>query len=265
MSKLREYSPSREPFFGSIVLHAEKESIEAEILEWEERVFFETPPQTLPEVFRANRYRVGVVVRDLPPFGFQIFRPEGKRGEEVLLPPEEEVLENEFLEVRVIPQGTLLWKEKDTGKVFPVQIFFEDGADAGGEYDYSPCLEDEKPSTAGLIPEISWSQHTRARQKIRLDYLLEFPVGLTEDRKRRQGKWIPCPLRVGVGLSAGMRRLDLWVTFENCVEDHRLRMYIISPFTTETSFAGAHFAVIERRERRPSFPAMILCSCKERG
>jgi len=264
LSKLREYAPEDQEFFGKLLFDSPEEKVEAEILEREETTVFTTPPHTLPEVFRANRYRVGFVVRELPPLGFRVFRIEGKHEREVTIPPREWVLENEFLHLSVSPSGFITLTEKESGMIFPLGPLFEDGADAGDEYDYSPCEEDEVITTQNLIPNISWSRYTRSCQKIRLYYEMSLSEGLTEDRKRRSSKRVLCPLTVEVGLAQGVKRLDITVSFENRVCDHRLRMLILSPFVTRTSYAGAHFAVL-KREGNATFPYNDFVFLQEKG
>ncbi|MGB9553904.1 MAG: hypothetical protein ACPL7L_05970, partial [bacterium] len=224
VSKIREFPPEAEDFLPGIALISSGETVVPEILAQEEVALFETPAHTLPEVFQAKRYRVGFVVCNLPPLGFRLYRVEVSHRRETVKPPEVFLLENEFYRVEVGPQGTLTIMEKETQMVFPIGPVFEDGSDAGDEYDYSPCLEDMVVTTESLVPEISWVRYTPSVQRIRIAYAMNLPRGLTEDRKRRQSERIPCPLILEVQLTSGMKRLDFRVYFENRVLEHRLQV-----------------------------------------
>ncbi len=215
-----------------------------------------TPSHTLPQIFRAQRCVLGFQVHNLPPLGFRAYRivPRNVTKENNSVFPERNVLENEFYRIVVEPSGYLRLFAHELSQECTLGPVFEDGADAGDEYDYSPCENDEIIQSSDFSPAISWVRKDRYVQSIRLHYDMVIPRSLTPDRKGRSKERIIVPITVDVRLYRGSRRIDFDISLENTAKDHRLRVLFDAPFRTAHHFADAHFAILRRENDSKTHP-----------
>jgi len=253
-SKLVAYRrEGREETPRSLQLIAPDEELTPLILHSEWSTLVETPPHTLPEVFLARKYRIAFVSSKLPPLGFKAYRIALSNGEKREKPPESwenHVLENEFYRLSVSPPESLFrLEDKQSGKSIELKIFFEDGGDAGDEYDYSPPEKDEIVSSLTTTPALKTSTNGLC-QKMTMQYELSIPASLSLDRKERSRERVPLPISLEILLPPGSRQVHLNVHLENNALDHRLQMLFATPTEGISLFSGAHFAMLERQ---PSF------------
>jgi len=182
----------------------------------------------------------------LPPYGYQVYAvsptPNPNRPVVISRPPN--VLENEYLRVHIMANGTLVVEDKVTGQVYHDLGYFEDGGDCGDGYNYSDPVEDRVENTLGSSPRISRLSGGPVVQRYRIDYDWALPEGLDALRRKRSEARAACPASVIVSLSHGTPRLDLQVTFDNHARDHRLRMVFASDVHSDVSCASAPFDVV---------------------
>ncbi len=259
ISKIRSHALEEEPLSSALELVGQNETIVPEILESSWITLMETPTYTLPEIFRAQRYLIGFPVHNVPPLGCALYRilPKDQKGckpKETMTTPATWVLENEVYRLRIEPGGSIWLHEKATQREFLLGPVFEDGADAGDEYDYSPCEEDTIIRSDATTPDIRWVRYDRYLQRVRIGYILNLPKSLTPDRKRRSEEKVPVPVTVDVNLARGSKRIDFEITLENTVSDHRLRVLFFAPFVASDHFADSHFALLRRNNERRTQP-----------
>jgi len=205
---------------------------------------------------RAYRLRVSFIPPDLPALGWRLFavRPEPLPNKYEIQSRPANVLENEFLRAEIQPNGTLRLLHKETGRIYNDLAFFEDGGEAGDSYSYSYPAFDQVINTLGAAPRISRLSDGPAIQRCIIDYTLDLPVGLTDDRRARRADTTPCHLRVMVSLGAGWHRLELEVTFENRACDHRLRIVFPAGIRVENSYSDTPFDVTPHPTRPRPVP-----------
>ncbi|MCD6291408.1 MAG: hypothetical protein J7M34_12960, partial [Anaerolineae bacterium] len=192
------------------------------------------------------RVRATFPVRELPAYGYQVLagRLTAKPNKYDAPRHPANVMENEHLRVEIQPNGTLCITDKATGQRFTDLGYFEDGGDCGDGYTYSYPPHDAVITTLGARPRILRLSDGPIVQRYRIEYDLELPVGLTDDRKRRRAETVHCPLTVTVSLGAHARRVDFEVTLENRAKDHRLRVVFPSDVKTDVSFSEGQFDVV---------------------
>lgn len=185
-------------------------------------------------------------MQKLPAYGYQVFagRLTAKPNKYDVPRPPANVMENEYLRVEIQPNGTLHVTDKATGQRFTDLGYFEDGGDCGDGYTYSYPPHDAVITTLSARPRIYRLSDGPVVQRYRIEYDLELPVGLTEDRKRRRTDTVRCPLIVSVSLGAHARRVNFEATFENRAKDHRLRVVFPSDVQTDVSYSEAQFDVV---------------------
>ena len=152
-------APPRPPVEGFRLIDAEGAAVPFEVVAREERygiVYsrFDYPQQSRDEVFTLR-----VPLTALPPLGLRTLRVERTAGFEAAEAPDlsgdERSVENRFVRVEVEEDGAFRVHDKTTGCSFGPLGYFEDGADAGDEYNYSPPPNDQLlRSTDGARIEI---------------------------------------------------------------------------------------------------------------
>lgn len=256
ISKIRSYEAPEGELFPALELVGKKEVIIPEILEscWVQRM--ETPTHTLPQIFKAQKYVLGFKAQNLPPLGFAAYRivPRKTVKQEARSFPADFVMENEFYRIKVELPGSLLLFDKETQKEFAIDLVFEDGADAGDEYDYSPCEQDKIIVSSDFSPQVSWIRKDKYLQSVRLCYFLEVPRELAPGRKRRSEERVIMPITLDIKVYKGLRRVDLDIKVENTARDHRLRVLFHTPFKTAYHFADSHFALLKRENDGKAYP-----------
>ncbi|HLO32089.1 MAG TPA: glycosyl hydrolase-related protein [Anaerolineales bacterium] len=193
----------------------------------------------------ARRVRASFIA-SLPALGYQVYAvtPTANPNKPVTIAHPSNVMENEYLRVQVASNGSFLLQDKVSGQAYHDLGYFEDGGDCGDGYNYSAPLEDRVENTLGLEAYVSRLSAGPAVQRYQIDYDWSLPEALDSSGQKRSNTRMPCRLSVIASLREKSPSLDLEVTFENHVRDHRLRMLFPSDVSTNVSHASAQFDVV---------------------
>jgi mannosylglycerate hydrolase len=204
----------------------------------------------------AMRVRASFVA-NLPACGYQVYAvaPATNPNRPVTIVPPANLMENEYLRVLISMNGTFTITDKLTGQVYHDLGYFEDGGDCGDGYNYSAPLEERIENTLGLKACISRIGEGPIIQRYQVEYDWSLPGELDASRHKRSQERVPCPLSVTASLAEGSKSLELQVTFDNRVCDHRLRMIFPSDVKTDVSHASAQFDVVRHPVRVTPVPA----------
>lgn len=188
---------------------------------------------------------------ELPPLGFASYRLRPGPAE----PPAEAVrgdataIENDTLRVELDGDDGPILIHAPSGRRQALNLRFEDEADAGDSYDFSPL--DTPPATiprADVPPRLV--EGGPLRKTVRLVFAGQVPARLREDRQAREGT-VQLPITVDLTLEAGRPSLGLRIELENRAEDHRLRLRLASGVKTDHVVADGHFDLVRRPVRPP--------------
>ncbi|MEZ4519339.1 MAG: glycoside hydrolase family 38 C-terminal domain-containing protein [Chloroflexota bacterium] len=194
----------------------------------------------------------------IPSVGYRTYYiMPGDAGQEV--PPyirvsaEDCTMENEFLHVRINPDGTLTIREKIHDDLYENLGYFEDGGDSGDTYDYSPPVEDQVITSLGKKATITLEEAGPLFARFRIAIKLKLPHSLTPDRTARTKKTRKVEIVTFVEMAARAGHLEVTTIVNNVVKDHRLRVIFPSDIDTDVSYAGmpfdiAHFPIEETEE-----------------
>ena len=154
-------------------------------------------------------------------------------------------LENPWLRLTV-EDNQLVLTDKRNGKRWENLIELVDGGDAGDTYNYSPPEDDWR--VKGVLRHAQWQQGVLA-DTLTLDWSISAPRTL-QDRKQRL-----CNARLDVGMTITLTQqsplLDIKVSLNNTLEDHRLQVEIPAGVMTNIHFADQPFGLI-RRDNHPA-------------
>ncbi len=158
------------------------------------------------------------------------------------------ILENRHLRVEVDPgNGTLRVTDRISGEAYHGLNAFEDGGDAGDEYNYSQPLNDtvlRSTDSARVHVTIAEAGYARASLRVDLDWAL--PGGLSDDRLSRSSSEKSMRISTLVTLEAGSQRVEITTEWENRSSDHRLRALFPLGAEVDVAHAEGQFEVTER-------------------
>jgi mannosylglycerate hydrolase len=206
-------------------------------------------PQKSPHMPWVHSFKVSIPVDKIPACGYKTFRVSPMVVGNILQGAPiayGNILENEFLQVVVNPNGTLNILHKETETEYQNCLIYADGADAGDEYNYSHARKDMLITTELGSPQISLVDNGPLSATVKIEGILALPASLTPDFSERAAESVECPLTTFVTLSKGSPRVDIVTEFDNQAKDHRLRVLFPSGINTDSAFAEGHFDVVQR-------------------
>lgn len=216
--------------------------------------------------YNCQRHRLFFDTGLVPPGGYKLFRvgsiDERRSGVEwadsqartTTLNPTPGVLENDFLRVRINPNGTFDLDDKAQGQTYRGLGYFEDRGEFGDYWTNQRPMFDEVHNTLAASARV-WTEEAGPLQATLVsEVTLMLPRHGDHAAGRRSSDLAPLTLRTRLTLRHGDPRLDLTVEFDNRHEDHYLRMMFPTGLAGAThADSGGHFTV-DRRPIRPQGP-----------
>ena len=155
----------------------------------------------------------------------------------------EALLENAFWEITLNDDGTLRLLDKASGLIYDRALEIEESSDDGDEYDYSPSREEWRLTSAQGEHEVEVI-HEAWQSRAVIRHRMAVPADLAERSARQQTGTLEAELTVT--LSHNSRRIDVEARLVNHADDHRVRVLIPTPFTTDTVLADTQFGSLTR-------------------
>ena len=154
-------------------------------------------------------------------------------------------LENEFLKISVNRNGTVNILNKATRHQHKNLNILESSGDTGDEYDYSPCQNKIAITSEGTLASIRVVEETEYRGALQIDFNLDLPKSVDSKRRDRVLGTKKCNVQIKISLEHLEPYVRIKTTFDNQVEDHRLRAGFGMP-ETKSVFSDGHFYTNER-------------------
>jgi alpha-mannosidase/mannosylglycerate hydrolase len=182
---------------------------------------------------------VEFVAPDVPAFGCRRFRIGRGPAAEDVVDDGREVAAGDVC-VAAADDGTLT--ASVGGRSFPGLFALEDQGDRGDSYDFDPVGEAGPPEVVEVAVRRVMSPTGVAR--LRTERVVLLPVGLVDDDDARSAERVGCRLVVEAVVVPGVPAVDVTVTFDNRVRDHRLRLRFptggpVSSYSAATTFDAA--------------------------
>ena len=209
---------------------------------------------------RSERVKLHLWVDDIPAFGYKTYlvkHEEEEAGSMETLVTAQNVMENEYLKVKINDNGTLDITHKPTGHVFTGLHYLEDGGETGHSWIHMTPDFDEVITTLGTPAEISLEEEGPLLARYRVTYRMMIPEGIVEDEQgtRRSEHRKVVEITSVFTLRKGQKYLEVHTSFDNPCKNHRLRVAFPTRLSATHSHAEAAFDVITREiERQPDNP-----------
>lgn len=174
------------------------------------KLFFDTP-------------KVLTFEAELPPLGFKVFylkeNEDGKKSEKISKNPN---FENDFYAFHLNDDGSFDLKDKINDVIYKSLNYFEDVADAGDEYNFSPIKGDKPITSLKQRAKIVSIEDHDFLKRVNIELEMKLPKSLDDSRKSRTEEKDAITFHVIYMLYRDLPRIDVDLTLNNTVLDHKL-------------------------------------------
>lgn len=246
------HAPPRPPVDGFRLIDPHGTAVPFEVVGREERYGIVYSRFDYPQQSRDDVFTVRVPLAALPPLGLRTLRIERTSGFDAAGAPElsgdARSVENRFVRVEVGDDGAFRVHDKTTARSFGPLAYFEDGADAGDEYNYSPPPNDQiLRSTDGAHVTVE-AVPGRYQRGLRVTLTWSLPTQLTPDLSARTSETTPLAITTTAWLTPFSRHVTFETAVANTARDHRLRAVFETGRATNHHYADNAFAVLSREQ-----------------
>lgn len=184
----------------------------------------------------------------LPPFGYGTYRISPSKARPALLPAlpcGENWAENAFIRLEIRPNGQLDITDKRTGKCYEKLHEFSDDAEVGDGWMHETPINSDTVSGCGSPAAISRIYSGFGAVAFRVEKTILLPVCVEGYSRSTEKKPVLISYTVAVKKDSAAVEVDL--TVDNCVRDHRLRLMLPGKIKGDTYFAGQAFYCVQRK------------------
>ncbi|MCP2002957.1 UNVERIFIED_ORG: mannosylglycerate hydrolase [Buttiauxella agrestis ATCC 33320] len=153
-------------------------------------------------------------------------------------------LENAWLRLEVDELGILTLTDKHSQQSYHNILQLVDGGDAGDNYNYSPPFDDWLINSNGFLTSISGTQGA-LQSALTLSWKIAVPQDLAARREQRADAALDITMTITLADSNAW--LDVAISVNNTVRDHRLQVLLPTAAQSHIHFADQPFGLIERQ------------------
>ncbi|PIS27488.1 MAG: hypothetical protein COT43_10215, partial [Candidatus Marinimicrobia bacterium CG08_land_8_20_14_0_20_45_22] len=242
----------REKLYRAFSIYDDQgQKVSHQVLSLEESYVIPIEPHELPTSYYTTKWKVAFEAKNLPALGFKTFtvKPEeGRKSNYGSQITATNTLENEFLKVKIEPNGTLTITDKNSGAVYPNLLWFEDCGESGDPWSRIPPVGDGNLiyNSLGNSAEIRQVCDGPLTTTFAIKIKMNLPAEVIRSTKKRSAVEKELPITTFITLHKGDPKLHLAIDLDNTIKDHRLRIMFDSGFRPEKSISSGQFDVLER-------------------
>ena len=217
-------------------------------------------PRSRNMPFYCTKVHVFFEAKDIPAMGYKTYKIKWAEKNEYPYPHEDwdaprilannmlsgvNQAENEYIRVKIAPDGTATVTDKLTGKVYSGLNYFMDMGDRGNmwTYDNLPC--DKIVSSAGEKAEVSVTVNGPLAVKFTAKLTMKLPARYDFAAQRRSDETVDMPVTVEYTLKKGSRCLEVVTAIDNKARDHYFKVCMPTGLHAEKTWAEGSFMVTE--------------------
>lgn len=213
-----------------------------------EKTFIANGGETLESAAITGGYRV--LLPRIPALGYRTFYtlPLASHKMETQKIPGDDliknfILENNFIRVEIQEDGSINVFDKINCLWYKNLLVFEDGADTGDEYNYSPLPGEEPFYSTGCKAAVSWIENNHLCQICRIETVLRLPAALAGDRKSRSARMRELLVVTCVTVEKNSPVVTFQTTLRNTCKDHRFCVLFPTDIKASQSYSRTQFDV----------------------
>lgn len=255
----KELEDKKLPAFN--VIDSEGNQVDFDFLGQEVSFNYDLPKDAFRIPFMAQYVTIRIPLKDMPAFSWNTFAlVEAKQAVERKSFESNNVMENDFMKVDILDNGTLTIYDKIEEKVYSDIMYFDDTGDIGNEYIFKQANDD--PILSSKEGEFSFRtlEQTELLHRVELKHLMLIPesadelldyerksvVDITQRKAKRSDVLIPFEIKTEITLERDSRVLLFKSSFDNQAKDHRVRVVFDSKETSEYHYSESIFEVVKR-------------------
>jgi len=203
---------------------------------------------------RSQRITLHAELENIPAFGYKTYHIKRETGDVGKLPVKlkekqfNPLMENEYLRIKINPNGSLDILNKETGHEFNDQHYFEESGESGHPWIHMAPEKDEIITTIETKATIEFIESSDLLTRFQIKHVMKVPKGLEgeEGNYSRSKERVDLCIISTLTLRKGQRWLEARTKLDNQVEQHRIRVCFPTKLDATVSAAETAFDVIER-------------------
>ena len=207
-------------------------------------------PINLPGVKEVKTFTIELMASDVPSIGFVVLRVIKDLEPIKINLQESELVEqgaliNEYIAVSISDEGIISMTDLACKNHYTNFLTLIDEGNVGDNYRQRSPRNDRVIDFTDLIPTIHKIKATPRETAYRISYYPELPIAYDFDLDIRSEETIICPVHMTLSLSQDSKWLEVDLSIDNRVVDHRLRVCINTGVPSEISYGSIPFDLID--------------------
>ncbi len=217
-------------------------------------------PRSRNMPFYCTKVHLYFEAKDIPAMGYKTFKLKWAEKNEYPYPHEDwdaprilsnnmltgvNQAENEYIRVKVNPDGTVNITDKETGKVYENLNYFMDLGDRGNMwmYDNIPC--DRIITSMGKDAIVATTVNGPLAVKFTADLTMKLPKNYDFAAQKRSDELVDMPVHVEFTLKKGAKFLEVVTDIHNTAKDHYFKVCMPTGLNADKTYAEGSFMVTE--------------------
>jgi len=217
-------------------------------------------PRSRNMPFYCTRVHLHFLAADVPALGYKTFKLKWVQKNEYPYPHEDwdapripgqnlvtgpNQAENEFLRVKVNPDGAFSLTDKQTGKTFDRLNYFLDAGDKGNMWMSESPGNDQIINSLGKPARISLTTQGPLVVRFAIELEMTLPVEYDWLNQKRSSITRTMPITVELTLRKGSKFLGVKTALKNTIKDHFFRVCFPTGLNAEKTWAEGSFDVTD--------------------
>lgn len=217
-------------------------------------------PRSRNMPFYCTKVHIYFMASNIPAIGYKTFKIKWVQKNEYPYPHEEwdapriyaenmlsgaNQAENEYIRVKVNPDGTVNIIEKNTGVTYAGLNYFTDMGDKGNMWSYDCPGNDKIINSIGTLAKVAMTTHGPLSVKFEISLTMSIPSGYDFMNHKRSDVEKEMLVKVELLLKKGAKYLEVNTTINNTVNDHYFRVCFPTGLKAVKTWAEGSFMVTE--------------------
>lgn len=180
----------------------------------------------------------------IPPMGYKIYKivkSDNKKNH--ALSSDDKVLENDYFKIEINENGSLTITDKKTSNVYKNVLLFEDSADGGDSYDYSPIENDYVITSENVSAKLE-TKKSSYYESAKISFRFDVPKDMNSRIAKKIDSYINVKLNLNINKTSPI--INLSISIDNQAEDHRIRVLVPQNLIAENSISDVQFGSLKR-------------------
>ena len=236
-----------------------------EITKQEVKFGYDLPKDKFRQPFMGSFVTVKLLLSEMPAMSWENFalvetEKLSTSASQVITQSVDKVVENDYLKVVIVENGTLEITNKETNHIYKDFLIFENVGDVGNEYIFKQPYDTEAILSTDFKTEISTVKHTATGMEIALETTMIIPISAEDTlheeqmamfefrqrKSKRHATLAPLTIKTRLVLENGSRQLKVTTTFDNQMKDHRLRVLFPTDIASDFHVADSIYETVTR-------------------